>query len=392
MPALERDWLATPRGGTRLAPALDAAISELERAGAVRRILVLVTDGFVDDTPLEEARARLARARIETIALAVGPDADLQSLGRLVDPRSGRVVRVNEAAQLPRTMSSELERRRARVERGTIAVLQDHPLPFAPVSLGDWPAIAAYSVTRSRPQATVPVRSERGDPLIALQTAGQGRVAAVTSGLGHWTPGWTRWTQWPRLAGGLAGWVSGTPRDGDLGVAVTDLPGGLRIDVDLRDATGWADPAGTALRLTTPAGETRSIEGQHVAPGRMQAVFEDEAPGLYTVAVSTPFGTHRLLHLRHNPAEEDAWGTSPAIDAWQRAGLVRDWNPAALAAPRAEIGRPLDVDRSLLALALALFLASVLLDRGRLVFSHWQRRAGRRSSRAPASDSRRQTG
>lgn len=391
-PALERDWLATPRGGTRLAPALDAAISELERSGAVRRILVLVTDGFVDDTPLEAVRTRLARARIETIALAVGPDADLQALGRLVDPGSDRVVRVTEAAELPRTMSSELERRRARVERGTIKSLQVHPLPFLPGSLGDWPAIAAYSVTRTRPQATVAVRSERGDPLVALQTSGQGRVAAVTSGLGQWTPGWTRWTQWPRLVGGLAGWVSGTPRDGALGVAVTDLADGLRIDVDLRDATGWADPAGTTLRLTTPSGETRPVASRYVAPGRLQAVVGDDAPGLYTVAASTAFGTQRLLHLRRNPAEEDSWGTSPAIDEWKRAGLVRDWNPAALAKPRSETARRLDVDRSLLALALALFLAGVLLDRGRLVFNRWQRQAGRRSSPAPASGSHHQTG
>ena len=88
--ALERDWHATPNGGTRLAPALEAAIDELERSGAARRMLVVVTDGFVDDAPLAELRARLDRSRIETIALAVGPDADVSALERLVGARSGR--------------------------------------------------------------------------------------------------------------------------------------------------------------------------------------------------------------------------------------------------------------------------------------------------------------
>ena len=98
-------------------------------------MLVLVTDGFIDDAPLAELRARLDRSRIETIALAVGPDADAAPLERLVGPGRGFVLRVNEAAELPLVMRSALERRRARVERGTIAVKQRQPLPFAPGTL-----------------------------------------------------------------------------------------------------------------------------------------------------------------------------------------------------------------------------------------------------------------
>src|SRR6185369_300520 len=97
---------------------------EIERSGAARRMLVLVTDGFIDDAPLAELRARLDRSRIETIALAVGPDADANALERLVGAEAGVVLRVNEAAELPLVMRSGLERRRARVERGTIAVAQ----------------------------------------------------------------------------------------------------------------------------------------------------------------------------------------------------------------------------------------------------------------------------
>ena len=82
--ALAREWQTSPNGGTRLAPALETAIEELERSGAGRRMLVVVTDGFVDDAPLAELRARLARSRIEMIALAVGPDADVSALERVV--------------------------------------------------------------------------------------------------------------------------------------------------------------------------------------------------------------------------------------------------------------------------------------------------------------------
>ena len=81
--AIARDWRAAPNGGTRIEPALESAIGELERSGTGRRMLVVVTDGFTDDAPIAALRARLARARVETIALAIGPDADVVALQRL---------------------------------------------------------------------------------------------------------------------------------------------------------------------------------------------------------------------------------------------------------------------------------------------------------------------
>ena len=109
-------------------------------------MLVLVTDGFVDDAPLAELRDRLDRSRIETIALAVGPEADVGALERLVGSEAGLVLRVNQSAELPLVMRSGLERRRARIERGAIAVEQVQPLPFPPGTWQNWPDISSYAV------------------------------------------------------------------------------------------------------------------------------------------------------------------------------------------------------------------------------------------------------
>ncbi len=361
--ALGRDWQASPHGGTKLVPALDAAIGELERSSAARRMLVVVTDGFIDDAPLAELRARLDRSRIETIALAVGPDAKVSALERLVGVAAGRVVRVNQAAELPQVMRSELERRRARIERGTIAVEQRQPLPFAPGTLDNWPAIAAYSVTRTQPHASVAVQTQRGDPLIAFHKSGQGRVVAVTCGLGRWTPQWVHWREWPRLAGGLTDWISGTPHGGALALAVSDLPGGLQVEADVQAGTDWSDPAGASIAVQTPTAQARQLSSEHVAPGRLRATLPDAGSGLYTFLVSTPFGSQRLLHVRRNRAENVAWGTNPALDIWKTAGLVSAWDPGAFARHRDLARTRHRADRSLIGLALALFLAGVLVDR-----------------------------
>jgi len=364
--ALARDWPVRPNGGTRLVPALELAITELEQSSSARRMLVVVTDGFIDSAPLGELRARLSRSRIETLALAVGPDADADALQGLVATGAGQVLRVDQAAELPFVMRTGLERRRARVQRGRIAVTQPLALPFAPGRLQNWPGVRAHAVTRARAEARVAVQSESAEPLIAWQDAGRGRVLVVTCGLGPWAPQWSRWRQWPQLAGGLAEAVSGTPPGSARALTVVDLPGAMEVDLDTPSAAGGGAADGVSIAVNTPTTVGRKLATDAVAPGRLRALLPDDGPGLYTFLVSSPLGTQRHLHLRRQRAESLGWGINPALQAWQAAGLVRPWEPGFLA-PGRDAGRGRrPVDRALVGLALALFLAGVLVDRTRL--------------------------
>jgi hypothetical protein len=326
-------------------------------------VLVLVTDGFVDDVPLDAWRNRLDDLHIETIALAVGPDADSTALARLVGPDRGMVLRVREAAELPGTMTAGLERQRARVQSGAIAVRQRVPLPFLePGSTPAWPEIAAYAVTRLRPDAAAWIESREGDPLVAVRQAQSGRVVAVTCGLGQWTPLWIRWSSWPDLAGGLVEWVSATPGSGSMALTALDATDGIVVQADLRGAEGWADVA--SLAVTTPTGRSRTPAMQTVAPGRLRATIDEVEPGPYTLVLSSPLGMQRVVHLRSSRAEESAWGASPAVEQWRRAGLVRPWDPGTVARRRAPAAGGLPhVDRWLLGLARLLFATGVLVDR-----------------------------
>lgn len=360
--ALARDWQAQPQGGTKLAPALDLAIAELESSRAARRLLVVVTDGFVDEAPLAELRARLDRARIETVALAVGPDADVGALERLVGAGTGQVLRVNQAAELPSVMRAGLERQRSRVERGRITVVQSLALPFSPGMLQGWPEVSAHAVTRSRPEALVAVQSERGEPLIAWQQSGRGHVLVVTCGLGPWAPQWLRWRQWPPLAGGLVNWVSGTPAGQAVGLTVTDLPAGLLVDADIAAGALGAGPGDVTITVDTPTSAGQVLATDRVAPGRLRATLPDAGAGLYTFMLSTAHGSQRQLHLRRQRAENAAWGINPAVASWRAAGLAGEWQPGLLARRRDDDGQRAP-DRALIGLGLVLFLAGVLLDR-----------------------------
>lgn len=362
--ALGRSWPITARGGTRLAPAIELAAAQLESAGPGRRMLIVVTDGFVDDAPLESLRARLAAARIETIALAVGPDADAAALGRLTGADGGIVLRVAEAAELPATMSTGLERRRARIERGVIEVHADS-LPEALARLGQrWPPIAAYAVTRPRPEAATWTRSGRGDPVIAAWQVGAGRAVAVTSGLGAWTPRWLRWDAWPELAGGLADWITGDPGAGTSALGATDLPGGLRVTLDLAQDGRWSGPETMSVYVETPTGRTQELRLSRSAPGRLEGTLPATEPGPYRLVASEQSGVRRALHLRSNRAEREGWGVDPRVAQWIRAGLLRTWDPAMLEqSSSARTRGDTAPDGWLVALALLCFCAGVAADR-----------------------------
>ena len=364
--ALEHDWRASPNGGTKIAPALEAAIGELERSGSGRRMLVVVTDGFTDDAPIAALRTRLERARIETIALAIGPDADVVALQRLFGSSEGQVLRVDEVAELPTVMRAGLERRRARVERGTIGVEQRLALPFRPGTLSDWPAVAAHAVTRAQAGAVVAVQTRQGDPLIAFQRSGRGRVVAVTCGFGAWSPAWLSWRAWPQLAGGLADWVSGTSQGEAVALTVSDLPNELRVDADVPSSVGQSAGAPPSIVVSTPTTSAHAMVMDEVAPGRLQATLPDAGAGLYTFLVTTASGTQRQLHLRRHRAENENWGISPALTSWRADGLIEDRDPRRATRSRDDGSQRRPLDRSLLMLALVLFLCGVLVDRASL--------------------------
>ncbi len=361
--AVARPWPAQPKGGTRIAPALEAAVAQLEPASAQRRIIVLVTDGFVDQQPDSALVARLTRARVELIALGVGPDADMAALARLVPPERGTILRVAEAAELPVMMRQGLENRRAPIERGRIAVRARQPLPFQSSVKTSWPTVSAYDVTTLAPRALVHLESGRGDPLIASARAGLGQVVAVTPGLGAWSPDWLRWADWPALAGGLAEWVSSPGASSGLPVTVTDLPRALRVDVDVASDGRWSNAASGRLRVQHPSGRITDTPLEGSAAGRLSAGIDGPEDGLYTISVIAPDAARRLVHLR-TPRREFGDGRPNAdIAEWTKAGLVREWSPAAFQAALG--GLPpteRNPDRAMI-FALGLFLLGLLIDR-----------------------------
>lgn len=361
--AVAQPWPAQPRGGTRLLPALELALSRLEAAPAGRRFLVLVTDGFVIDGDDVALRERIERAGIELVALGVGADADLARLRRLVPPERGTVLHVAEAAELPTLMRSSLEHRRAPVERGPIGVASREPLPFLDTAATGWPRVAAYAVTGARPEATVHLESARGDPLLASWSVGLGRVAALAAGLGAWTPEWLRWPRWPAFAGGLTQWVSRDATQPGWAVHVTDRPAELQVDVDTADDGRWSTATAAGLRVRTPTGREIATPLAPSAPGRLSVSLPEAGAGLYTLTVESAHRSQRLMHLRQDATELGPLEPSRHIGQWREAGLLRTWSAHELRSTLDSVRTTSQRPVAALLLVLALFLLGVAAER-----------------------------
>ncbi|NIQ55203.1 MAG: hypothetical protein GWN71_18045, partial [Gammaproteobacteria bacterium] len=98
---------------------------------AEQRLLVLVTDGFVEGEELGPAEEGLARAGVEVIALAVGADVELAVLEHVAVATGGALLRVAELARLPRLMRREVDERLEPARMGVFRPRQQEPLPFS---------------------------------------------------------------------------------------------------------------------------------------------------------------------------------------------------------------------------------------------------------------------
>ena len=360
--ALERIASLTPSGGTRAGNALLEGARQLAAQAAPQHVLVLATDGFLSDESLDTATSALRRGHVQFIGLGIGSPAQFAALRALASRLGGEVLEVGEAAELPRIMGAALDAGLAPIAHGPLAVHETAALPFTWQAAGPWPDVLNYSVTRLRNRADGLLESVRGEPLLAAQESGNGRVVVMPAGLGAWAPQWPRWNQWAQFSGALAGWLVGDNPDGRLTLRLRDQSGSLTATIDATEDGEWARGANATLAVTDPDGRDISATLEQIAPGRYETVIAANAPGRYQVQAQIgPLRVQRLW-LRASSAERRQRGVNPQLQQWAQRGLLRLWPSSA--SPQLTVpwhGAP-QLARAWLATGWVLFLLALLID------------------------------
>lgn len=365
-------------GGTRAVGALREAADLLARQTASRRVLVLVSDGFLPEENLAAALAALAAGHVEFIALGVGSGGQFAALKDIATRTHGELFVVDEAAELPRLMRQRLDAGLGSVTRGPLDVHAVAALPFAMTANPGWPRVLNYAVSRLRQNDYGLLESAQGEPVLAARQSGSGRVAVMPAGLGAWAPDWPAWPQWPQFAGSLATWLAGVQGSGRLALDLRAQDGDIVASIDASDGKEWSSAARPALQFSDPQGRSIPAAVHGVGPGRYSGRIAATSLGRYRATLTTGDGVLRRSVLRDADDENATRGINPAIDRWVREGLVRYLPAGGVAALTTTARAGASISVGWLLAAWLGCLAAVLADCAGVSVGLWQRWRGRR--------------
>ena len=336
--AIAQSWPMTASGGTRLLPAIENAIDVLEHDPNTHDVLVVLTDGNISQTDLDELALVLRSTTVELIALVVADadDHDADALIRIIEESSGTAIQIDNVLQLPSIMRSELEKNRPAIVFGSSALSVTSPADW--MSGNAMPAVAAYALTRPREEATVNIVSGRGDVIMASMNAGAGEVIAVTSGLSSWARDWLQSDGWPEFAANLTRRLA-TRESPAIDVSVNhDDSGVTTLIIEQSDRQSLKSIRGT---LVGPSNSLTMLKFHPVAVGRYSSELQLTESGQYLVTLDDGLTTARH-HFQHK--QEQTGAILPGLEA-------------------AKLSRQVAWERLLACLALLLFLTVLWWER-----------------------------
>ena len=270
-------------GGTNMYPAIRLAYDYLRHSAAKVRHVIVLSDGQTDPGDFQTLLVRMAADKINTSAVDIGADADLELMQHVARWGGGRSYATRDLYSIPQILTAEaLIASRAYLveERFTPQVVRAGLVDDLTV-----PALRGYVATAPKPASAVHLASTQDDPVLATWQFGLGRAVAFTSdAAARWGAEWMPWADAGRFWSRLVRWASRGEAD-DLQVAVSTQGDAATVIADALTADGT--PLDGLDAQASISGPMRAqLPLVQTAPGRYEARVPLGVPGGYVVAVS----------------------------------------------------------------------------------------------------------
>ncbi len=291
-------------GGTNMPPALEEAFNMLKDAKVAKKRIVCMSDGHsMGVERLDDIARRLAAANIQLTTIAVGDDADEETMERIAKLGGGDYWAVRDPRKLPQVLIDSVQ-------------VINRPLlkevPFVPRVLPTGSTLSAgmdrapqldgnvITSAREDPKVAMEMLHPDGEPLLAHWQAGLGRVAAFTSDLdGPWSRRWNDWptaaTFWTQLVRTIArpamnqnAELNATIQDEKLNISFELTADSLSAD-DL--SYDYMNVEGTVYQ---PDGTTVPVRLRQNSAGRYEASIDAPMAGNYIVALNPRRGARSM--------------------------------------------------------------------------------------------------
>ena len=277
-------------GGTDVYKGLVEGFQALSQVKAIKKHLILLSDGLTPKADFEGLVRQMAQQRITVSTVALGEDADKWLMSQVGDWGQGRYYFANDAESVPRIFTSEtILVARTLVEEHTFvpSIRQDHEV-LRGIELEELPPLRGYVLAYPKPAAEVLLVSDKADPVLAVWRYGLGRTAAFTSDLrGRWGKAWVEWAEFGKFAGQLVRWTQRKTLHQNMWVNVDLQDGKSELTVDLYDNSDEFINNATLTGTVAVSGKASTpLALEQTAPGRYKGSFELAGTGEYFVTIS----------------------------------------------------------------------------------------------------------
>jgi uncharacterized membrane protein len=289
-------------GGTDVYKGLVEGFQALSQVKAIKKHLILLSDGLTPKADFEGLVRQMAQQRITVSTVALGEDADKWLMSQVADWGQGRYYFANDPESVPRIFTSEtILVARTLVEEHTFVpnVRQDHEV-LRGIEPQELPPLRGYVLAYPKPAAEVLLVSDKADPVLAVWRYGLGRTAAFTADLrGRWGKAWVEWEDFGKFASQLVRWTQRKTLRQNMWMNVALQDGKSEITVDLYDNQDeFINNATLAGTVTVSGKASTPLPLEQTAPGRYKGSFRSNGMGEYFITVSGMDGRGETIEPR----------------------------------------------------------------------------------------------
>jgi uncharacterized membrane protein len=359
-------------------PMLQIAYEGLRDVKTTAKHIIVISDGD-PAAPNKELVQNIRDAGITVSAVGIAPHhpQDLQNLELMANWGSGEFYYPKTSNELPRIFIKE-----ASVVRRSLIFEEDFTPVFDAFSetldgFSGLPQLGGYVITSDKDLATVALRSDKDDPLLAHWRYGLGKTVAFTSDAKNkWASQWVDWQSYSKFWSQVVRWSMRETSTSNVQVATEIRDGKGKVIVDALTIDGEFE---NFLEFDTtvlgPDLEPQQVRVRQVGPGRYEGDFDATDVGTYMVRLNSgtqeaPSSVVTGTSLSYSPEHETSRSNEDFLEkvAREARGLVAGADYNAFRPTLTWTRRPLPLWEWMLLSALLLIPLDVFVRR---VYVDW---------------------
>ncbi|MBU2514184.1 VWA domain-containing protein [bacterium] len=275
-------------GGTDLGPALKEAIDRIKKIDAIKKHIIVLSDGLADDQKLDDLLLTKGQTNITLSSVAVGKNANLALLKEIAEKGGGRSYLAETSSHIPRIFVDETKivaRSGVKEKRLTPVLVNRHQLASSP-GVEEFPVIDGINVTYSKPGSDTVLATSEG-PLLAAWQYGLGRSIAFMSDLrGRWSYGWLQWDEFGGFLTRMITWVQKKPAALNYTLTVERDEAASILKLDAMDRDGkFINNLNLHMTLLSPEKNRTNYRLDQVSPGIYTTRFPSAEIGEYYFSI-----------------------------------------------------------------------------------------------------------